>query len=426
MGRILAGLVGLVVIIALVFAGWYYRPWAPYSPAAISALEVPEDYKYTFQRMDEILPYSTISAPNPAPLPTRSGTLPETYEFDGETKALADYVVEADITGLAVLHNGALIHQSAYHGADAETRHTSYSVAKSFVATLIAKAMHDGLIDSLDNPAQRYAPQFEGTDFGDTSLRHLLMMSTGIDFNEEYSDSGDSDIRPLFFNAFILGRNVDDMVGEYKRNREPGQDFHYISPSSHVLSAVVRSVYGGKLADIMSEHLWGPLGMTAEANWLQNRNDDKGMAIGYCCLQATSVDFARFGEFLRNDGVWDGQRLLPEGWVAEATVPNAPFQEPEVSPYGPRGYGLHFWMPENYNREYAASGVFGQYIWVDERRGVVIAQNAGDPIWYQRYDEAIAVFRAISEHVSPLVDETEPETTEATETEDSETEGAND
>ena len=417
MGRVLAGLVGLIVVIALIFAGWYYRPWSPFSPAQVTALDNPDTYTETFQRMDEILPSTVITASRPASLPEAMGDLPETYIFDGETRQLSDYMERAQVTGFAVLRDGALVSESYFHAADSDTRHTSHSVAKSFVATLIAKAMQDGLIGSLDDTADQYAPQFEQTDFGDTSLRHLLMMSTGIDFNEEYSESGDSDIRPLFFNAFIMGRNVDTMVAAFERNRAPGEDLDYISPASHVLAAVVRGVYGGRLADIVTEQIWEPLGMTSDASWLQNKAGDDGIAIGYCCLQATSRDYARFGEFYRLDGVWNGERLLPEGWVMQATRPNAPFQEPGSSPYPNRGYGLHFWIPENYDGEYFMAGVFGQYVWVDERRGVVIAQNAGNANWTALTLETFAVFRAVAEHVSPLQSRVEP-TEIATETDD--------
>lgn len=402
MKRIVIALVAIVVAAALAFGGWYYRPWSDYSPASVSALDDPDAYPQTFQMMDEILPYSVVRATNPSPLPTGEADLPTSFEVDGETLSVADYIEMAEITGLTVMRDGEIVNQAFFQGADETTQFTSWSVAKSFVATLIAKALHEGLIESLDDPAARYAPQFEGTDYGNTSLRHLLMMSAGVDFNEGYDPDRPSDIRPFFFNAFIMGRNVDTMAGEVQRNRAPGEDLHYTSPNSHVLAAVARGIYGGRLVDVVTEQIWGPLGMTGDATWLQNRDDAQGIAVGYCCLQATSADFARMGEFYRLDGVWNGERLLPEGWSEMATTPRAEFQEPGNTRYPLRGYGLHFWVPEGYDGEFYMAGVFGQYVWVDRHRGVVIAQNAGDEDWWARQAEAHAFFRAISEHVSPL------------------------
>ena len=402
MKRIVLALAAVVLIAAVAAAGWYYRPWSPYSPASISALDVPEDYPQTFQRMDEILPAAVVAAGAPDPLPRMDGDLPETYAFDGEDRALEAFFERADMLGVTVLRDGAVAAQAFREGAGPDTRFTSWSVAKSVVATLIAQALHDGLIDSLDDMAADYAPQFAGTDYGDTSLRHLLMMSAGMDFNEEYSPEAPSDVRPLFFNAFILRRNVDEMIAEITRNREPGQDQHYTSPNSHVLAAVARAVYEQRLSEAVSEQLWTPLGMAHDASWLQNKPGRDGVAIGYCCLQATSEDYARFGQLYLQNGIWAGERLLPEGWVDDATIPNAPFQEPGATPYPGRGYALHFWVPEGYDREFYAAGVFGQYIWVDRARGVVIAWNSGDADWADKTAEQTAVFRAIAGHVAPL------------------------
>ena len=313
-------------------------------------------------------------------------------------------------TGLTVLRGGEVVHQRFLNGANENTRFTSWSVGKSYVATLIAMALDDGLIDSLDDPAERYAPEYEGSYYGSVSLRHLLMMSAGVDFNEIYSEDRQSDVRPFFFNAFILGRSPDALASAFGASEQvPGEHFHYASTNTQVLSAVVRNVFGGSLAEIVQQRLWTPLGMSADATWLQHVPGDRGIAVGYCCLQATSEDYARMGQFYLQDGVWNGERLLPEGWVLEATRPVSPAHEAGGTPaYGPRGYGLHFWIPEGHDGEYFFAGVYGQYIWVDERRGVVIAQNAGDPAWSRLGAEVFTVMRAIAETVSPLAVEPEP------------------
>ena len=401
MMRIVTAVLTALILLGLAGAGWYYRPWSSYAPAKIRALDDPEQYPQTYQRMDEFLPNTLIPATAPSPFPHNLRPLDISYEWQGETKTLQQYLEEAQVTGLTVLHRGEVVAQIYGHEAGAESRFTSWSVGKSFVATLIGKALYEGRIGSLDDTVEQYAPEYAGTDYGATSLRHLLMMSSGMDFNEEYSADAPSDVRPLFFNAFILRRNPDEMIATITRDREPGEDFHYISPNSHVLSAVVRNVYEGRLADIMERELWAPLGMTNEASWLQHKPGPEGIAIGYCCLQASSEDYARLGQLYLQDGVWNGERLLPEGWVNMVSTPPTPSHEPGASRYAHRGYGLHFWIPENYDREFYAAGVFGQYIWMDRNRDLVIAQNAGDPNWTDRNVEMTAVFRAIAHTVAP-------------------------
>ncbi|TGY90573.1 class C beta-lactamase-related serine hydrolase [Marinicauda algicola] len=401
MGRIIGAIVAVILVVILAASGWYYRPWSPYSPARITALDDPADYPVTFQRMDEILPSRPIEATNPQPLPEAIEPLDITYQWNGATRTLSDFMADAGATGLVVLSDGVIVGERYAHGADASTRFTSWSVAKSFVATLIAMGLHEGLIDSLDDPAGKYAPAYAGSAYGDTTLRQLLMMSAGVDFNEDYADSPDSDIRPFFFNAFILGRDVDEMAAEIRRNRPPGQDLHYVSPNTHVLSAVVRSVYGDTLASIVEDRIWGPLGMTSDASWLVNVDADRAIEIGYCCLQATTRDYARFGQFYLQDGLWAGERMLPEGWVETASRPQAPFGEPGPDArYAPRGYGLHFWLPPDPQGEFFMAGVYGQYVWMDTERNVVVAMNAGDPEWGAREQEAWTLFRAIADAVA--------------------------
>ncbi|TRW48368.1 serine hydrolase [Aliidiomarina halalkaliphila] len=402
MKRILIGLISIFIVIGLIFSGWYYRPWSPFSPASVRALDNPAEYVITFQRMDELLPSARITAQNPQPLPRNVQPLDITYEWNGEIRTLDDYLEEARVMGLTVLHEGQVVHQRFFHGADQATRFTSWSVGKSYVASLIAMALKNGLIDNLDDPAELYAPEYAGSYYGSVSLRHLLMMSAGVDFKEEYSPHRPSDVRPFFFNSFIMGRSPDRLARAFGANEQvPGEHFHYVSTNTQVLSAVVRNVYGGSLANVVEERIWTPLGMTADGTWLQHIAGDRGVAVGYCCLQATSEDYARMGQFYLQDGVWNGERLLPEGWVLEATRPVSPAHEASATlGYGPRGYGLHFWIPQGHNGEYFFAGVYGQYIWVDEVRGVVIAQNAGDPAWGRLSAETFTVMRAIAAAVS--------------------------
>ncbi|MEO1039908.1 MAG: serine hydrolase domain-containing protein [Pseudomonadota bacterium] len=403
MQRVIAGLIVIAMAAAMIALGWYYRPWSPYSPASIAELDVPERYTETFQHMDEFMPARMIAADAPAPLPRAAQPLNFTYQWNGADKTLADWVEESRATSLMILRDGEIVHEAYFHGAEADTRHTSWSVGKSFVATLIGMALAEGRIESLDDLAEAYAPSYAGTDFGRTSLRHLLMMTAGMEFNEEYAEGQPSDVRPLFFNAFIMGREPDRMIAKIERNRDPGGDLHYASPTTHVLAAVARGVYEAPLADIVEDRIWRRLGMEHQASWLQHKPGENGQAIGYCCLQAATVDYARFGEFYRVGGRWNGEALVSPDWAVAVGEAQAPFQEPGPDgPYPGRGYGLHFWLAEGYEPVFAAAGVFGQWIWIDRPRGVVLVQTSGDPTWDGRREETFHVFNALAEAISPL------------------------
>lgn len=337
MKKIIIGLVAVVGGLALIAAGWFYRPWSEYSPAEIQAATRPENMADTFRNMGDVFPYRAISPGESArPLPRALAPQNVSYTFNGETRTVNDWLAESRSTGLMVLHDGEVVHEQYLLGSTPQTRHTSWSVGKSFVATLIAMAMQEGRIASLDQTAGTFAPQFAGTDYGDTTLRHLLMMSAGMDFEEDYG-APDSDIRRLFFGANIFGRDIDAMVAEVERDRPAGQDLHYVSANSHVLSAVVRGVWDAPLAEIVEARIWHPLGMTGEAYWNQNVPGERGMAIGYCCLNATLEDYARFGQFYLQDGVWDGNpaaagRLGRTGHAAERALPGARSGRPLCPP----------------------------------------------------------------------------------------------
>lgn len=422
--RIFMGLAGLLALVAICAAGWFYRPWSEYSPAEIQAATRTDRLVETFREMGEVFPYRMIYASVDAENLPRQVANDSIRFADSDSEIDLDHWLNlTDTTGLMVIHNGTVVHEDYRLEATEHTLHTSWSVGKSFVATLIAIAMEEGLIDNLDQTADAFAPQFEGTDYGNTSLRHLLMMSAGVDFEEDYNAPG-SDIRRLFLGANIYGQSVDRLVADVERDREPGQDLHYVSANTHVLSAVIRAIYDRPLAEVVQEKIWLPLGMTADANWNQNIPGENGEAIGYCCLNATLESYGRFGQFYLQDGVWAGERILPEGWVQQATRPNAPFQEPGPDArYPGRGYGLHFWMPDDHDGEWFMAGVYGQYVWVDERRNIVIARTAADPIWWEHQAMSFNAMRALAAHYGdPVVTDAATQTDAALAENEAETE----
>ncbi|WP_109261229.1 serine hydrolase domain-containing protein [Hyphobacterium indicum] len=396
--RILGGVLLLIVALVSIAASWFFRPWSDYSPARVQAAFQPENIIDVSLNMASYFPYADLEATDPDPLPRETRPLDVSYEFDGETRSLGQYLELTSALGLVVVHDGVIVHEQYLNGADEMSRPTSWSVAKSFVATLIAMALQEGRIDSLDQLAREFAPQFEGSAFGETSLRHLLMMSTGIDFVEDYDDP-DSDVGVLFADPFVWGSDIDQSLLQFERVTDPGTELDYISSASHVLSAVLRGIYDQPLHQIVQEKIWTPLGMESDAYWNQNIMGEDGVALGYCCLNARPVDYARLGLLYLSDGVWDGERLLPEGWVEMATRANAPFQEADAT-YPLRGYGLHFWFPETDRGEFFAAGIYGQYIWVDPSRNLVISRFAADPQWGPNTAETFAAFRAIAAEVA--------------------------
>jgi len=398
--KLLKVIVVLLLLVSLSFASWYYRPWSDYSPARMAVLEDPSQIANSFRTMSEIMPFKTVrKGSEVSEFTEQLAPLDIEFRFKGQQKSLDQFLQESGTTGLLVLKGGVLRHEQYLNGGARDSLFTSWSVAKSFVATAIVMAQQEGLIESLNDPAAKYALQYAGSDFGESSLNSLLAMSTGVKFNEDYV-SEDSDIRPFFFDSFILGKDPDTLLKPFKKSREAFSDFHYISPNSHVLSAVLRGVYKRSVAQIISEKVWQPMGMESDATWLQHRNDEQGIALGYCCLNARLRDYARFGQFYldASNGKGLGVQTLPSDWVAKLAKPASPAHAPGGENYAGRGYSYHFWLPQHEQGVFFASGVYGQFIWVDPKRDMVIVKTSADNDFLTRFNETEAAFAAISEH----------------------------
>ena len=395
-------LVVLIVAAAVVAALWFYRPWSQYSPANFASLTKPEMLTYNFTHMAELVPARQLlksQSPREFPVAGQADLLSVTYEYEGQQKSLADFIAESSTLGLLVIKGGQIEYEQYFQDTNEQSLYTSWSMAKSFVATVVAKAVAAGLIDSWDDPAEKYAPQYAGSDFGKTSIKALMDMSTGIDFDEDYANQS-SDINEFFFGTYIKQKDPDSLLLKFLRNRPEYTDFEYISPNSQVLSAVLRGVYKEPLVGIMQREIWEPLGMGNDANWLQHKEGEEGQALGYCCLNATLRDYARFGlyhmEAQRGTGL--GAQELPSDWVSRLTQPASVAHKPGGEAYSGRGYSSHFWLPRNGNGMFFAAGVYGQFIWMDPQRDVMVVRTSSDPEWTRRYPESEATNKAILDY----------------------------
>lgn len=388
-----------LLAVALIAVGGYLlveRPWSGYGLLAMNSLFSEGERVENFRHMDEIFPADDVAgARRPVDFPRRERALEVTYRYDGKRRTLQEYHERADTTGLLVVKDGEVLHERYFQGADSESRFTSWSVAKSFVSTLVGMALADGRIRSLDDPIDRYVPRLGDSAYADVPIRHVLQMSSGVAFDEDYDDLL-SDIRLFFLQVYVLGRDADDLTAGYDRHGPSGREFHYASADTQALGMLVSEAYDRPFLDVLGEKLWRPLGARS-AFWNVDATGDGGEPIAFCCLNARLRDYAKLGQLYLQHGMWRGRRLLPASWTREATTPGAPHLEPGrlPDPHSTRGYGLQWWVPRDYDREYYAAGVWGQYIYVSERDGLVIVRTAVDPDYRDHGDEAIAVFRSI-------------------------------
>ena len=294
--------------------------------------------------------------------------LPETVNIAGTERDLEEVLSELDTTALVVVRDGTIIHESYRLGTTVDDRRISWSVAKSFMSGMYGTALERGQIASLDDDVTVYVPELAGSAYEGASLRNILNMSSGVRFNEDYMDQG-SDINRMG-RTIALGGSLDDYTTELvERQFAPGTDWQYVSMDTHVAAWALRRATGESLHDLFAQ-TYGPMGFRVAPYYL---TDGEGTAFALGGLNMTTRDYARFGQLFLQNGEWDGEQLIPAEWVGESTRHSAP----ALSDRGV-GYGYQWWIPMPEQGDYFAVGIYGQYVYVDPARNIVIAKNAAD------------------------------------------------
>ncbi|WP_213994660.1 serine hydrolase [Arsukibacterium sp.] len=348
----------------------------------------------TFRNIDRLFPTRTVARGEAvSAIPVSDKPLQEfSYTVEDQTYDLYDVLAMNRVSGMLIIHNGEIKFEKYLLGNDQQTRWMSMSVVKSITAILIGAAIQDGHINSIDDKIVDYLPQFKDTAYDGVTVKHLLQMSSGVAWNETYTDPG-SDRRRML-DAQISGKPgaVLELMASLPRAAEPGSVWNYSTGETQLAGALVGAATGKPVAEYLSEKIWVPLGMESDANWWLQSAD--GLEVGGSGLSATLRDYGRFGLFMLNEGVItvDGkpQRVLPEGWMQAASTR-------QVIGGKTVNYGYMLWPM--HGNSYAAEGIFGQYVFVDPDTNLVVVQWAAQPkpLYRAGLDE-YRFFRALSDH----------------------------
>ena len=331
-------------------------------------------------------------------------TLEIRYQYGGVVKSTDDFVRENRVGGLLILNHGKIVLERYGLNQQPSDYWTSNSVAKSFISTLVGAAIHDGAIGSVNDRMSKYIPELAAGSFADVTVRDVLLMASGVGWNENYEDrdADSTKIRNLDFpGSTAPPLDIVDYMSHRPKVASPGRQFHYNSGNSHLLGVLLQRATGKSLSEYLSEKIWIPAGMEADASVIRDRF---GRAMGSCCLNARLRDFGRFGLYFMN-GAKDqsGQSLLPEGWMAEATAPTLPTEYPGFS------YGYQWWI-EN-DSVFSAIGIFGQMIWISPKDGLVVVQLSAweKAEWSEGYAHQAAFIAGVTQAVRAYVVESHSE-----------------
>jgi CubicO group peptidase (beta-lactamase class C family) len=281
--------------------------------------------------------------------------------------------------GIVIVQDGKIRLERYGLGFDGNGKWTSFSVAKSLTSNLVGAAIKDGYIKSIDDKVTQYIPDMKGSAYDDVSIAQLLMMTSGVKWNEDYEDRNSDVAR---FNDHQAEPGIDVTVSYMRklpREAPAGTKWVYKTGETNLIGVLVSKATKKSVSQYLSEKIWAPFGMEQDASWLLGKT---GHEISGCCIQASTRDFARVGLFMLAGGVVDGQSILPEGWIPKATTKRA-----ETGAAG-QGYGYQWWTLDD--GSYQAQGIFGQGIFIDPKRKLVIASNGN---WRTAIDEKASTAR---------------------------------
>ena len=351
---------------------------------AVNSLFSEEKIVHNFSHMD----HAFLTAP----LPRGDGPtweLPYGPAYD-LPEGGRDWVEERAVTSLLVMQDGQIRFEEYYLGTGPDDRRISWSMAKSYLSALFGIVMNEGAITSLDDPVVKYAPKLKGSAYEPATIRNVLNMASGVTFDEDYLDPN-SDINRMG-RVVALGGELDDFAASLKDSfAAPGEVWQYVSIDTHVVGMVIRGATGRSIPDLLAEKIVQPLGLGRDGYYV---TDGAGVAFVLGGLNFTTRDYARFGQMILQNGLRDGRQIVPADWIAESTWPSAPTEPGKI------GYGYQWWIPVGaHEGEFLARGVYGQYMYFDQPRGVLIVATGADRKFREPgvNEQNIEMFRKIAQ-----------------------------
>ena len=306
----------------------------------------------------------------------------------------SDWIEKRQLTSLLVLHKGAIVFEDYFKGTGPEDRRISWSVAKSYLSALFGVLEAEGAFGSLDDPVVKYVPELKGGAYDTATIRNVLQMSSGITFDEDYLDP-QSDINRMG-RILALGGTMDNFAADLTESfAEPGETWKYTSIDTHVLGMVIRGATGRGVPELMSEKILSKLGTEQDAVYI---TDGVGVAFVLGGLNITTRDYARFGAMIEQNGLWNGEQIVPAAWIAESTTASAKTKPDKY------GYGYQWWIPIGAEPgQFTGRGIYGQYLYIDQERDMVIVMTAADRKFRDDGADAsnIAMFEEIGKRIAP-------------------------
>jgi CubicO group peptidase (beta-lactamase class C family) len=324
------------------------------------------------------------------------------YTFRNSRYSLDDYFKRNYVTGFLVLHKDQIIVETYFHDADRQSRFVSQSLSKSIVSILVGAAIEDGAIKNIEDPVTKYLPYLSKSGYRNVSVKNVLQMSTGVEYSENYKDPKSG--AALIGAALLTGKpSFEKYVQSIQPTQiPPGTKFEYQSVNTQVLGLLLEKVTGKRLNVYAQEKLWSKIGAENDAFFYESKSQSNTCA--FACFNATVRDYARVGLMMLQGGTLGRQRVVSDKWVHDSTRPDASYLEPKQGgPEGGYGYAYQWWVPPGRDRVFMGLGIYGQCIYVNPARQVVIVQTSAwpEPVSPLLEQEQKTLFDKIASEIVP-------------------------
>ncbi len=326
----------------------------------------------SFQHMREVMPSHLIPAGTAAPLPTAHTDLSQVRIDKHDVGNVDDMLATTHTNGFMVMHAGMVLTERYPNGMEPTQKHLVMSMSKSMVSCVAATLVRDGVLQP-DAEASRYVPELEHSGYAGARVRDVLDMRSGVRFRETYLDP-ESEVRVMERSMGWAPRREQDPLGMYpfiltcEQERPHGETFEYRSIEADVLGWICERATGTRMADLLADRLWGPVGAEYDA---EVSVDPLGSAIHDGGVSATLRDLARFGAMLLNEGQVGQREVVPDWWLSDTLNPPSDvrdsFAASDNEPFLPGGwYRNQFWcIPGDNGPIMMAMGIHGQMIFVE-------------------------------------------------------------
>jgi CubicO group peptidase (beta-lactamase class C family) len=370
----------------------------PLTPAVIAArwqLLNPDVESFMFRDMDRV--FESRGVPRSGAvwdLPRASGFKMPKEVVDGQTYDYPQYAERTYTNAFLVIRHGKVVFEDYRNRSVPTTRFLSMSMAKTITSMLVGIALGEHKIASLDDPAEKYVPELKGSGFEGVTIRQILQMRSGIDYEERYDFGKNPSFAAKLHEQAIILNKMRFAAGalETKRKEAPGSRFNYSTLNTMLLGWILENATGEKLEDYTREKLWAPLGAEADAYWIADGPPGVGRALNGMGFNATLRDFGRFGLMMLHQGKAGDTQVVPADWIKQATTMLPTGQSDRT------GYGYQIWQVDDEPGAYAAVGLAGQFIYVSPATDTVIVKLSYLPMAAPPsvQAEAIGYFKAIA------------------------------